>query len=115
MRHSRIVRAAAVAGLCASPAVAHANSGIGFFTPASMLPVLGVIPVILVEAPVLRWRLELAPRRALFLSLWANLASTLGGAVLGFAQTARYRRTISSFAHSVSRRSEWRMYPSSMM
>jgi hypothetical protein len=47
--------------------------------------VLGIIPVILVEAPVLGWRLKVSARRALWLSFSANVVSTLLGVVLGLA------------------------------
>ena len=84
MRHSRLARAAA-AGTGSMPGIAFANSGIGFFTPASILLVLAVIPVILVEAPILWWRLGVPGRRALWLSTSANIVSTILGAVIGVA------------------------------
>lgn len=80
-RRFRIV----LAGAAAFPATAFANSGIGFFMPASIFLALAVIPVILVEAPLLWWRLRVPPLRSLSLSVRANLSSTLVGAVIGAA------------------------------
>lgn len=84
MRHSSLGRAA-IATAGAASTTAHANAGIGFFTPASIVLVVAVIPVILIEAPVLWWRLRIGARRALYVSMCANLVSTLLGAVIGFA------------------------------
>ena len=84
MLHSR--RAAPLVAIAAlAPALAHANAGIGFFTPAAMSLVLALIPVVIVEWVILRWRLSVGTGRAFRLALVANLASTLLGAVIGVA------------------------------
>ena len=83
MRHSR--RAGLAIAMAACPAVAHANAGIGFFTPASISLLAALVPVILIEGFVLRWRLPVPMGRSFKLSAVANLASTLLGAVLGVA------------------------------
>lgn len=83
MRHSRLARSAVVSmGLV--PGAALGNAGIGFFSPGSMLLVLGIIPVIALEAAVLGWWLRPGVKRAFVLSAGANVVSTLAGGVLGF-------------------------------
>jgi hypothetical protein len=65
--------------------MALANAGIGFLIPASLFIVFALIPIVLIEWPVFAWRLGLPPRRALWVSLAANLVSTFGGALIGVA------------------------------
>jgi len=84
MRHSRLGLAAGVS-VALAPAVAHANSGIGLFMPAAMTNVVALIPVVLLEGLIL-WRLlAVRARRGFYLSLMANLASTVVGFALGLA------------------------------
>ena len=64
--------------------MAHANAGIGFFTPAAMSILLALVPVILIEGVILRWKLPVATGRAFVLALAANVASAVLGVVLGF-------------------------------
>lgn len=68
-----------------APGAALANVGVGYFMVALPVVALALIPAILLEAPVLRFLLEVTLRRALLLSLIANLLSALFGFVLGFA------------------------------
>lgn len=76
---------AAAAAFALVPALAFANAGIGYFMLALPIVVAALIPAIPLEALVLKAMLRLPLRRALSLSLWANLRSTLIGVVLGIA------------------------------
>ena len=67
------------------PLAAHANSGIGFFIPASMMLVVALLPVIPLEGLILGWRLRVPLRRAMWISFCANLVSTFVGAAIGIA------------------------------
>lgn len=75
---------ALVVGACI-PLLAHANAGIGYFSLAIPLVILALAPAVFIEALVLRFPLKLPYRRALSLSWWANLRSTLWGLFLGIA------------------------------
>jgi type IV pilus assembly protein PilA len=76
---NRILWAAALAAM---PVAAHANAGIGFFMIAVPFIVVALLPAVLLEAGVL-WRLlPVTPRRALGLSLSANLRSSIWGVFL---------------------------------
>ena len=80
-RRARIVVALAAA---LAPAAAQANAGIGFFSPGALSILFGIVPVILVEGVVLRWKLPVGTGRAFVLALVANLASAILGAIIGF-------------------------------
>ncbi len=67
------------------PALAHANAGIGYFTLAVPLVLVALAPAVFIEAGVIQLVLKTAYRRALSLSWWANLRSTLWGVGLGIA------------------------------
>jgi hypothetical protein len=82
MRNSTLGFAVGITGVLA-PAIAHANTGVGLFMPAAMANVVALIPVILLEGLIL-WRLLAVPaRRGFYLSLIANLASTIVGFAIG--------------------------------
>jgi hypothetical protein len=82
MRHSRLGLAVGVS-VALAPAVAQANSGIGLFMPAAMANVVALIPVVILEGLIL-WRLlRVTAKRGFYLSLIANLASTLVGFAIG--------------------------------
>jgi len=82
MRHSRLGLAVGVS-VALAPAVAQANSGIGLFMPAAMANVVALIPVVILEGLIL-WRLlRVTAKRGFYLSLIANLASTLVGLAIG--------------------------------
>ena len=84
MAHSS-VRPSLVAITACVPLVAHANAGIGFFMPASISLVLAMIPVIVIEGVVLARGLAVGAGRGQWLSLCANLVSTIAGGIIGFA------------------------------
>jgi hypothetical protein len=65
--------------------MAQANAGIGFFAPAAIVLVFAIVPVVLVEGAVLRWKLPVGTGRAFVLALAANVASTILGAVIAVA------------------------------
>jgi type IV pilus assembly protein PilA len=67
------------------PALAQANAGIGYFTLAVPLVLVALAPAVFIEAGVIQFVLKTAYRRALSLSWWANLRSTLWGVGLGLA------------------------------
>ena len=78
------LRLAAAVLLLAAPAVAQANTGVGYLMVTLPVIVLALLPVIPVEAAIL-WRLlKLPVRRALYLSFVANLYSTFAGAIISF-------------------------------
>lgn len=84
MRHSR--RASILAAIAAAaPCVAHANAGVGFLMPAAFVLVLALVPVVVVEGAILSWRLRLGFGRGQWVSLVANVFSTIAGGVLGIA------------------------------
>lgn len=72
-----------LAAILLSPGVAHANVGVGYLTLALPFVVLALIPAVIVEALIVQPILRIPFRRALSLSWWANLRSTLWG--LGIA------------------------------
>lgn len=67
------------------PFAAHANTGVGFLILTIPVMVVGLVPVILIEAPVLSRVLKVKFLRGLWLSFLANLASTILGAIIGVA------------------------------
>ena len=68
--------------LLAWPAVAKANTGIGYHMVALPYVVMALVPAILVEAPVLARLLGVDWKRGLWWSFVANLYSTLFGSIL---------------------------------
>ena len=62
-----------------APAIAYANTGVGFFMLGLPLVVAALLPAIWIEALVYQPMLGLEFRPAIKLSTWANLASTLWG------------------------------------
>lgn len=74
-------RIAIVLGIAAlaAPLVACANTGVGLFVLAVPITIVGLLPAILVEAPVLARILHLPGRRALWISCIANVVSTIAG------------------------------------
>jgi hypothetical protein len=75
-----------VAATCAFlPFAAHANTGVGFLILSIPVMALGLLPVILIEAPVLSRFLRVSFLRGLWLSFVANAASTILGALIGIA------------------------------
>ena len=69
------------------PGVAHANTGVGLLVLAVPVTIVALLPVILVEAPILSRVLELPGRRALWMSLVANVVSTIAGAAIAVASS----------------------------
>jgi hypothetical protein len=80
LRGRTVSRAASIPAL--APGSALANSGVGYFLPAAPLAVVALVPAVLLEAVVLAFILRLSGRRALWISLRANLRSTIVGVVL---------------------------------
>jgi hypothetical protein len=79
-RHSRLRWLAA--GIAGAPLLAHANTGIGYLLPGAISLVFALLPVVLAEGFVL-WRLlGVGFGRGQWMSLVANLASTLAGALI---------------------------------
>ena len=64
---------------------AQANSGVGFFFVSVPVVVIALVPAILVEAPILARMLSVSVPRGLWLSLVANLVSTVLGAFIAIA------------------------------
>lgn len=77
------MRGAILALLALVPALAHANAGIGYFMLALPIAVVALAPAVFVEAAILQPMFKVAYRRALSLSWWANLRSTLWGIGIG--------------------------------
>jgi len=68
-----------------APGSAHANAGIGYFLVVLPVVLAAFVPVVPLEALVIARMLRLPFRRALTLSLRANIRSTLWGLGLGAA------------------------------
>lgn len=69
----------------AAPLLARANAGVGLLVLAIPVTVVALPPAILLEAPVLARFLRLSWPRGLWVSLVANVVSTIAGAAIALA------------------------------
>ena len=77
----RTALALGIAALVA-PVAASANTGVGLLVMAVPITIIGLIPAILVEAPILSRVLQLPGLRGLWISCIANVVSTIVGFVV---------------------------------